>query len=254
MNYKMLSLVVISLLLPIAQARPLAQIKASKVIYLGADPTYRPFFYQENDVNKGFEYEIGQEIARRMGVAPRWKLMDYADLKAQVVKDNIDLNIASNSIYAPTLKELSFSEPHYCSGAVILSKMNKPVGVKQIGEAKVVYSSDNANESIIKKITSATRRTKVKNDDLAVSQLAFGSAEAYIGDQFVALDTMKRFPSMKFQMTAILDGTKDTVGMGTQKNNTSLITEVNKILKEMMADGTYQKISTKYFGKDVRCK
>jgi cystine transport system substrate-binding protein len=36
-----------------------------------------------------------------------------------------------------------------------------------------------------------------------------------------------------------------------RKDSDSLVAEVNKALKEMIADGTYAKISEKWFGEDV---
>lgn len=237
-----------------AQARPLSAIKASGVINLGADPTYVPFFYQENKENKGFEYELGNEIARRLGVKPVWKLMPYDKLWDKVDDGSIDLNIASNSIYPDALKDFSFTQPHYCSGAVILSLMSNPVSLNKISGAKTSFASDTSHREIINKLVESNKRLKFTTDTDAISTLVFGKAQAYIGDKFVALDAMRRFPSIKFQMTSVLAGSEDTLGMMTQKGNTTLTTAVNKILQDMLKDGTYKKISLKYFGKDIRCE
>ena len=38
------------------------------------------------------------------------------------------------------------------------------------------------------------------------------------------------------------------------KGNTELVKAFNKGLAEVMADGTYEKLSKKYFDQDIRCK
>ena len=46
----------------------------------------------------------------------------------------------------------------------------------------------------------------------------------------------------------------ERIAAAVTKGNTSLVGELNKSLAAIMADGTYQKISTKWFNEDIRCK
>ncbi len=48
--------------------------------------------------------------------------------------------------------------------------------------------------------------------------------------------------------------TTERVGFAIQKGNASLTGAVNAQMKKMTEDGTYLKLSQKYFGRDVRCK
>lgn len=252
---KALYLSVIALVVsPFAQARPWSAVKASGVINLGADPDYPPFFYQEGKVNKGFEYELGNEIARRLGVKPVWKLMVYDSLRGQVASDAIDLNIASDTIDQDLLKDFSFTKPHYCSGAVIMSKTDDAFAAAKLKESKVVYASDSSHIPQIKSMTNPTKLIKVLNDSRALSELVFGKAEAYIGDRFVAMEGARRYPSAKLKISSVIKDSNESLGMSTQKGNTTLIAEVNKALASIMKDGTYQKLSEKYFRSDIRCK
>ncbi|WP_162865283.1 transporter substrate-binding domain-containing protein [Deinococcus wulumuqiensis] len=48
--------------------------------------------------------------------------------------------------------------------------------------------------------------------------------------------------------------TTERVGFAIQKGKASLTGAVNPQMKKMTEDGTYLKLSQKYFGRDVRCK
>lgn len=51
--------------------------------------------------------------------------------------------------------------------------------------------------------------------------------------------------------TPELQGT-DNVGIALRKGNPELKDAINKALDDMKADGTYEKISTKWIGRDIR--
>ncbi|MDH4290829.1 MAG: transporter substrate-binding domain-containing protein, partial [Aquincola sp.] len=46
----------------------------------------------------------------------------------------------------------------------------------------------------------------------------------------------------------------ERIAAAVTKGNTSLVGEWNKALAAVMTDGTYQKLSTKWFNEDIRCK
>jgi len=44
------------------------------------------------------------------------------------------------------------------------------------------------------------------------------------------------------------------VAMAVAKGNKGLLDALNRALAELMRDGTYAKISQKWFGEDIRCR
>ena len=47
---------------------------------------------------------------------------------------------------------------------------------------------------------------------------------------------------------------KSIVGMAVKKGNTGLLKELNSALTKSLSDGSYARVSGKYFGQDVRCR
>ncbi len=64
------------------------------------------------------------------------------------------------------------------------------------------------------------------------------------------LDFKKHKPDAPVQIIATADDVAQS-GLMFRKGNETLVNEVNKALNAMIEDGTYLKISEKWFGEDV---
>lgn len=62
---------------------------------------------------------------------------------------------------------------------------------------------------------------------------------------------MKRFPDSKLKVGPLL--WREEIGMVVAKNNDGLRAEINTALAKVMEDGSYAKLSQKYFKQDIRC-
>ena len=95
----------------------------------------------------------------------------------------------------------------------------------------------------------------VKNfpqDNSARAALETGHVDAWVTDKFVGKASLAATPGTSLKMGDFLFTEK--IAAAVAKGNTGLVTEVNKALAAMMADGTYAAISKKWFNEDIRCK
>lgn len=77
-------------------ANRLEAIKAAGVIKVGTSADYPPFEYVDANGNKiGFDIELMEEIARRMGVKLEWVDMPFDSLIAGVQEGKIDISISA---------------------------------------------------------------------------------------------------------------------------------------------------------------
>jgi L-cystine transport system substrate-binding protein len=84
----------------------------------------------------------------------------------------------------------------------------------------------------------------------AIELLSSKRVDATINDKLSVLDFLKQKPNAPIKIVAThKDASKS--GLMFRKGSDTLVAEVNKVLKEMKNDGTYQKISEKWFGQDV---
>jgi cystine transport system substrate-binding protein len=86
--------------------------------------------------------------------------------------------------------------------------------------------------------------------DQTVSLLIDGRADATINDSLSFLDFKKHKPDANVKIVAQQENA-DFSGVIIRKGEPQLLGAINKALADIKADGTYKKISDKYFGQDV---
>jgi polar amino acid transport system substrate-binding protein len=71
-------------------------------------------------------------------------------------------------------------------------------------------------------------------------------------DKFVAIDMLKSPLGKGLSMSELL--VPERCAFAVKKGNRTLLQAVNGKLAEILADGTYERISKRYFGEDIRCR
>src|SRR6185295_11452592 len=81
-----------------------------------------PFNFFQGKKLTGFEVEVANEVAKRMGRQPEWLTFRFDSLLIGLSQGRYDLVAASHTITAERAKAVDFSEPHYCTGAVVMTR------------------------------------------------------------------------------------------------------------------------------------
>lgn len=235
-----------------ANAKTLDEIQKSGKIIIGTDGTFPPFQYFADGKLTGFEIDIGNEIAKRLGVKPEWKPMAFDSLLAGLTQDRWDIVIASFTITEERAKAVQFTSPLYCTGGVIVS--NKP-DIKTADDLNGKVVSAQTGSTYFLKATSLPGIKQVRNfasDSDARNSMVAGRSDAWITDRFVAKLSIEKQPDRGMAIGDQLFTEK--VASAVKNKNDSLASAYDKALEEMKADGTYEKISQKWFKEDIRCQ
>lgn len=244
----------IAALLPFsAQARPLSVVKSSGTLQMLTPADFEPFNYKDGETLRGFEVELGDALAAQMGLKPVWTVRPFQRLLSDVNKESqsFDLVIASHAITSTRLKEADFSGPHYCTGGAIVTRPGGPTTAKQLERRTVSSNLGTTYHGFVKKLTFPITSLPVPNDPAAVEAVSRGQADAAITDRLFALAYLKANPTLKLQVSPLL--WKESVGIAVTKGNKELKEAVNVALATLIKNGTYTKISQKYFGQDISC-
>ncbi|WP_420908737.1 ABC transporter substrate-binding protein [Brevibacillus humidisoli] len=211
---------------------------------------YPPFNYQENGELVGFDVEIGYALAEKMGMTPKPVTNPWQTILAALKADKFDAIIGSMAITDERKKEVDFSIPYYESGAqIFVNKENQQIASaddlkgKRIG---VVVSS--TFEKIAKEYTD---QVETYDSDVTALQelLVEGRLDAVITDELVG-----KYAITQNDLAIKPVGEPlflDQMAIPVKKGNTELLEKLNKALEEIKADGTYEKISQKYFGENI---
>jgi polar amino acid transport system substrate-binding protein len=105
-----------------AQGRTFEEIKADGKIIIATEGAFPPFNFFAGPKLAGFEVDVADALAKRMGVAIEWRALSFDALLAGLRQDRWDLVIASFGITPERAKAVTFTDPHYCSGGIVVAK------------------------------------------------------------------------------------------------------------------------------------
>jgi polar amino acid transport system substrate-binding protein len=234
-----------------ADARSIEDIRKSGTLIIATEGKFAPFNFVEGGKPAGFEIDIANEVAKRMGVKPEWKTMGFDGLLVGLGQDRWDMVIASHGITEERSKAVTFASPHYCTGGVIISKDGKIRTAADLTGKTVAVQTGTTYYDNVKKLPVKDVRN-FPQDASARAALETGHVDAWVTDRFVAKASLAATPGTALKMGDFLFVERDAAAVA--KGNTGLVNEIDKALAAMMSDGTYAQISKKYFGEDIRCK
>ena len=238
------------LLITGATARTLEQVKTAGTIKIGTEGAFKPFNYFEGKKLTGFEIELAEAVAKQMGVKVQWVTQSFDSLLIGLNQNRYDFVIASHGITPERQKAVDFSSPHYCGGGAIGYLEGGPSTVAALSGKKVAVQVGTTYLDAVKKLSGIGEVKTYPKDTDAQQALISKRVDAWVGDRFGVIEAVKANPKIKLGAQVF----SERNAMALAKGNTTLATALNAALKKVQADGTYAKLSTKYFGSDIRCK
>ncbi len=238
-------------LLASAQARSFAEIKASGTIKIATEAAFKPFNYYNGTKLTGFEVDLGNLLAKQMGLKVQWVVQPFDNLLIGLAQNRYDLVIASHGITPERQKAVDFSNPHYCTGGAIITRTNGPMTAQALAGKTVAVQVGTTYLDNIKKVSNVKEVKTFPKDSDAQSAVLLGRADAWVTDRFLGLEAVKAQNGKLVQGAMLF---QERNGMPVKKGNASLLKEVNAALATVQSSGSYAKISQQYFGQDIRCK
>lgn len=226
-------------------------IQQAGVLKIGTEGTYAPFTYHDKD-NKlvGFDVEIGEAVAQKLGVKPEFIEGKWDGLIAGLDAKRYDAVINQVGITEERQKKFNFSDPYIVSKVVLIVHENDDT-IKGFDDLKGVKSAQSLTSNY-GKLAQESGAELVATDgfDQSIQLVLTGRAQATLNDNLSYLDFKKQQPDAPVKVVAEKENA-DASGIIVRKGDDELVAALNKALAEIKADGTYDKISQKYFGQDV---
>jgi ABC-type amino acid transport substrate-binding protein len=228
----------------------LAKIKKAGVINVGIEGAYPPFNSYDNDKQLvGFDVDLTNEFAKRLGVKVNFVVTPWDSIIAGLLAKKFDILLSSMGITEERKQKVDFSNPYYTTYSALFVPTNsaitdpKQMTGKKIGALLGSKFADDAKE--LGGIVST-----YKNDTLAHQDMSLGRLDGVITDKIVGAVTAKanNYPEKRIDKPL----TTYKIGIAVNKGEPALLNEINTVLKSIMDDGTYTKISTKWFNEDIR--
>lgn len=209
----------------------------------------KPLNYKENEKLVGFDVEIGIEIAKRIGLEPNPVTNPWETIIQGLRGEKYDAIIGSMTATEERAKQVDFSDPYYISGATAFISTNNE-DIKTLDDLKGKTIGVTTASTYVEDAKKYTDKIKeFPSEIFALQDLPPGRLDAVITDKIVGISAMKE-SGLEIQ-TVGEEIKREEIAVAINKGNTALLEAINKAIAEMVEDGTYKEISTKWFGEDL---
>ena len=225
---------------------------------IGLDDKYPPFGFRDDHGRLiGFDIDLADEVASRMGVEFEFKGIDWNNKYEELDAGNIDIIWSGFNITPEREEHVIFSKPYMDNRQIILVAKGKGAGI--VSEAdlagKIVGTQLASPADGFINQNAALRKSFAKfiaydNYEHVFQALAAGEIEAVVCDELVIRYEMKRHHD-KFDVVEAMVGSVTEIAVGFRKSDIALRDRFQEAFDKVLADDTARKISLKWFDADL---
>lgn len=221
---------------------------AEKVLRVGTEPTFAPFEYQnEQGEFVGFDMDLIRAMGKEAGYKVEIMNIGFDALIPAIQAGNIDCAASGMTITDERSKVVTFSDPYYTSGLMVLVKKEN-TSIKSYADLKgkkiaCQIGTTGENKS---RAAGASEVIAYNTNTEACLELVQGGVDAVINDAPVVAFYLKTPPGKNCKTVGeIMEA--EQYGFAFAKNNVKLIKDMNKALAVLKKNGEYDKIYAKHF-------
>ncbi|HJG80576.1 MAG TPA: transporter substrate-binding domain-containing protein [Brevibacterium senegalense] len=218
---------------------------------VASDTSFVPFAFDEDGEYVGFDMDIINELAERVGFEIQLETTNFDGIIPGLQTGSFDIAIAGIGITEERAEVIDYTDPYYMSGLRIavatdeeeienVEDLEGKTVATRLGSTSAAYIEEN--------IPGATANTYEQLDQAYLS-VEGGGSDAILYDA----------PNVEYYVeTAGEDSLKVTgdlfeaenYGIAVSKGNEDLVAALDEALAEVIEDGTYAEIHSEWFGSE----
>lgn len=227
-------------------------------VSVASDIPYAPMeLFDENDNPTGFDYDLSQAIAAKLGVAFKFEDQDWDGIIPSLQSGTHDVIMSGMNDTVERQKVLDFVDYFNAGFAIVVPKGN-PEGIKALADLcgkTVAIQTATAQIDLVNAVNpTCTKKIAVlefPTDGDAQNAIRAGKASAGVNDGQVAAYTAQTAGEGKyFEIVNPADAPEGyqsvLTGIGVLKANSGLTAAIQAAVKSLIADGTYGKLLAKW--------
>lgn len=213
----------------------------SKIYKVGTTAEYAPFESLENGEIVGYDVDVIDAVAKKIGMKYEWKDMNFDGLISALQLKKIDIVIAGISSTPEREKVVNFSIPYYQSKMAYLMNKNNPMTMENLKGKTYGVDLGTSYETTVRGIEGAE---VIPFSSTAGTLLALKSqkVDCIVVGEVVANEYVEKNPEL--EIFGYGDG--ETCSIAFNKDDIGLKENFNKALEELEKDGTLKKLQEKY--------
>ena len=216
---------------------------------IGVDPAYPPFSEIDDEGRLiGFDIDIAVALCARMRAECAFVRQEWEGLIPALRAGKFDAIVSSMSITEKRRRLVAFTDRYYSSGVRFVARKGSGFdpavpGGRTVGAMRATIASDWLEDN----------REKFAGIELYADQEALdralieGRVDAALGDALGFWKWLMSPEGAGFAYAGDSYRLDEGIGIAVRKEDDVLRWRLNRALRAILADGTYQKINAKYF-------
>lgn len=231
----------------------LARIRDKGEITIALEGTWSPWgYHDEDDKLVGYDVEIGEKIAEKLGVKANFVEGLWDGLLAGIESGRYDMMINGIDVDEDRQQKYDFSTPYaYNRTVVIVRSDDDSIQAMEDLDGKSTANTLNSTYANVAEAYGASV-TPVDDFDQTIELLTAGRIDATLNAEVSFYDYLNAHPDAPVKIACIdPQSTEVAIAMPKGADTDALREAVDKALQEMREDGTLTGLSEKYFGGDI---
>lgn len=227
-------------------------VKARGTLKVAMEGTYPPFNFKDAKQQlTGFEVDFATELAKRLKVKPEFITGEWSGLLAGLQSGKFDVVINQVSITPKRQEVFDFSVPYTVSSPQLVVRKNETRAFKSFEDlkGKKLGVGQGSNYADMAKAVGGIEVKTYPGAPEYLQDLASGRIDAALNDSLMIPFAIKE-AKLPVKPGAPV-GTTTQMGIPFAKGNPQFKAAIDKAIGAMEADGSFKKISMKWFGIDV---
>ncbi|WP_271597976.1 MULTISPECIES: transporter substrate-binding domain-containing protein [unclassified Bradyrhizobium] len=228
-------------------AQTIAEIKQRGVVRIGVLSELPPWGFLDASGNPaGYDVDVGELLAKKMGVKAEFVGTTVAARIAQVMTGKVDMLLATMGMYPERAKVVQFTEPYAGMKIILLAKKGQTIDKLQDAAAlRIGVVRGGAQDIAITSGLPKSADIRRFDDDSAVIQaLITGQVQAIGANTTYMININKIFPNNEFEQKLVFN--EQWMGIATKPGQRDLNVRLNTLIDEIRASGELAAINKKW--------
>lgn len=227
------------------------KVKTAGVFVLGLDDSFPPMGFRDKENNiVGFDIDLATEVCARLGLQLKTQPISWDAKEQELNTGKIDCIWNGMSVDSARAKAMNLSDAYLKNRMIFTVKDKSLASLSALAGKKIAVQNGSTAQKLLEASEAGKAAKEIvpfDDNQTALMDLEKGGVEAVFLDEIVA----KYWITTNGKDYVVLEeGLSDEVyAVGFRKKDQVLRDSVNKTLQAMKADGKFDEISAKWFGK-----
>ena len=215
----------------------------SGVLRVGLDASYPPFeFIDQGGDLAGFDVDLAEELGHRLGLTVTYINLGYDGLLDALLVDQVDVLVSALVITPELQGRVAFTAPYFNAGQYLV--VPEGAAIAEMDDLDEYGSSGDVEARAWQRRLADLTIARYDTPNAALRAVIEGEANAALTDGISARLFVGEQPSLKLADNV----TDELFGIAVDLKSYELRQRINDALREMLRDGTIERLIEKWFG------